>query len=123
MRINIYVASGSIQVKKEKVRRLVRKVLNDEAKDFAEINVILADDQYLRKLNETYFGKKRSTNVISFDLGDVAEIYVSRDQARDVKELHYFIVHGLLHIVGYDHRKKKERLDMNNKCLEYLAHE
>ena len=102
MRINIYVASGSMRVKKEKVRRLVRRVLNDEVKDFVETNVILADDQYLRELNETYFVKKRSTNVISFDLGDVAEIYVSQDQARDVKELYYFIVHGLLHIVGYE---------------------
>ena len=81
-----------MRVKKEKVRRLVRRVLDDEVKDFAEINVILADDQYLRELNETYFGRRRSTNVISFDLGDVAEIYVSQDQARDVRELYYFII-------------------------------
>ena len=123
MRINIYVTSGSMRVKKEKVRRLVRRVLDDEVKDFAEINVILADDQYLRELNETYFERRRSTNVMSFDLGDVAEIYVSQDQARDVRELYYFIIHGLLHLVGYDHRRKKESMDMENKCLEYLAHE
>lgn len=123
MRINIYKASGAMRVGEERVRRLVRKALGDEGKDFSEINVILADDQYLRGLNETWFHKKRSTNVISFNLGDVAEIYVSQDRARDVEELYYFILHGLLHVIGYDHRDEKESLCMEKKCLEYLGHE
>jgi probable rRNA maturation factor len=123
MRINIYKASGSMKVRKGEVRRLVRKALGDEGKDFSEINVILADDQYLRGLNETWFRKKHSTNVISFNLGDVAEIYISQDSASDVEELYYFILHGLLHVIGYHHRDEKESLNMEKKCLEYLAHE
>ena len=123
MRINIYAVSSLMPVVKEMIRRLLKKALRHEGKFFLEVNVILADDRYLRALNETFFRKKRSTNVISFNLGDVAEIYVSQDQARDIKELYYFIVHGLLHAVGYDHRNQKESVNMERKCLEYITHE
>lgn len=123
MRINIYTTSGRVKVKKENIRKIVRTALEKEGKEFSEVNLILADDQYLRVLNETYFRKRRTTNVISFNLGEVAEIYVSRDQAGDVDELYYLIMHGLLHVLGYDHRDKKASSRMREKCLEYLARE
>jgi rRNA maturation RNase YbeY len=51
---------------------------------------------------------------------EVSEIYVSQERAKDNEELYYYIIHGLLHIIGYDHRNKKEELLMGNKCCEYL---
>jgi probable rRNA maturation factor len=123
MRINFYTPAGKTRVEKAKVRRLIRKALQREHKQFETVNVILADDAYLQRLNENYFKKKKTTNVISFDLGSVAEIYVSEQQARDKYDLHYYIMHGLLHTIGYDHRTKKEEQHMQEKCEGYLLDE
>jgi probable rRNA maturation factor len=123
MRINIYTPGVRMQVDKVRVRRLIRNALKNERKEFETVNVIVVDDTYLQQLNETYFKKKKTTNVISFDLGSVAEIYVSEQQARDDYELRYYIMHGLLHTIGYDHRTKKDEQRMKNKCQEYLSDE
>jgi rRNA maturation RNase YbeY len=121
MRIHIYTTGGRTRAKKKEVRRLIRKALTSEKKEFETVNVILADDAYLQLLNETYFKKKKTTNVISFNLGEVAEIYISENQARDAYELHYYILHGLLHTIGYDHTNHKEESLMDEKCRGYLG--
>lgn len=123
MRIDVYATSGRTRAKKTKIKRLIKKVLAAEDKQLAAVNVILTDDQYLTRLNEMYFKKKHATNVISFDLGEVSEIYVCEDRADDVYELYYFILHGLLHVIGYDHRNKREERLMKKKCVEYLSDE
>jgi ssRNA-specific RNase YbeY (16S rRNA maturation enzyme) len=123
MRIDIYVTSGRTRANKTKIKRLIEKVLAAEDRQFTAVNVILTDDQYLTRLNEMYFKKKRATNVISFNLGEVSEIYVSEDRAGDVYELYYFILHGLLHAIGYDHRDRREDRSMEKKCVEYLRDE
>ena len=123
MRIDIFATSGRTRAKKAKVRRLIQKALAAEEKTFKAVNVIIADDEYLANLNETYFKKKRATNVIAFNLGEESEIYVSEDRASDTYELYYFILHGLLHTIGYDHRNKKENKAMEDKCVAYLRDE
>lgn len=120
VRINVYqAAGGQRRVDQAAIRRLVRRVLKAEKMELEALNIVLADDPYLRRLNERFFGKKRGTNVIAFDLGGIAEIYVSQDRARDVFDLRYYIIHGLLHVAGYEHREGKESARMRKKCLEY----
>ena len=123
MRIDIFATSGRTRAKKVKVKRLINKALSAEGREFKGVNVIITDDEYLARLNETYFKKKRPTNVIAFNLGEESEIYVSEDRAADAYELYYFILHGLLHTIGYDHLTKKDEKIMESKCLEYLKDE
>ncbi len=123
MRINIFSTGEKACTEKREVRKLIRKALAGERKSFKTVNVILADDQYLRRLNTIYFKKKKSTNVISFGLGQVAEIYVSDKYMKDTYELLYYILHGLLHTIGYDHISKKDETLMDEKCREYLGDE
>jgi probable rRNA maturation factor len=123
MRINVYNTTDRQRIDIPSIRRLVKKVLNDEGHDLPAVNIIIADGRYLRRLNETYLNRKRTTSVISFNLGEVSEIYVSDKMARDSYELNYYIVHGLLHLLGYDHRNKREGADMHKKCTEYLSSE
>jgi ssRNA-specific RNase YbeY (16S rRNA maturation enzyme) len=87
------------------------------------VNVVIADDKYLARLNERYFKKKRATNVIAFNLGEESEIYVSEDRASDTYELYYYILHGLLHTIGYDHTSKGADKTMEDKCVAYLKDE
>ncbi|MDH4211415.1 MAG: rRNA maturation RNAse YbeY [candidate division WOR-3 bacterium] len=123
MRINIYNTTDRQRIDRPSIRRLVKKVLKDERKDLPAVNIIIADGRYLRRLNEIFLNRKRTTNVISFNLGEVSEIYLCDKMARDSYELNYYIVHGLLHLLGYDHRNKREGADMHRKCAEYLSNE
>lgn len=102
------------------MRKLIRKVVKKEKAKLDTLNIIITDNTYLKKLNALFFKKNRPTNVISFNMDDVSEIYVSRDKSRSNEELLYYIIHGLLHIIGYEHRNAKEELFMENKCLDYL---
>ncbi|HEC78778.1 MAG TPA: rRNA maturation RNase YbeY [candidate division WOR-3 bacterium] len=102
--------------------KLVKKIIAEEKFKLQRLNIIIADDDYLKKLNKLFFKKNRPTNVISFNLDEVSEIYVSFNQAKDVSELYYYIIHGLLHILGYDHTNRKEEKIMDDKCLKYLKY-
>jgi probable rRNA maturation factor len=85
-----------------------------------DLHVIIVDDVYITRLNSEFFSRNRPTNVISFDLDDVREIYVSCDQARDDDDLYYFIAHGLMHLIGYTHDDPRQEKIMNDKCTNYL---
>lgn len=121
MRIYIFDRSQSTSVDKKKIVAIIKKVLRQEKAKLNKVNVVIERDNYLKKLNKMFFKKDRATNVISFNLDEVSEIYVSYDQVKSPEELYYCIVHGLLHIIGYDHRNSQESKKMRNKCLYYTS--
>lgn len=122
VQVNIFNPSGCTFVNKKELRTLVQKVTHAESKAISVLNIIIADDAYLRKLNKAYLNKNRATNVMSFNMDEVSEIYVSCDRTQNREDLHYFIIHGLLHLLGYDHKTKEEQEHMESRCLEYLEH-
>jgi len=100
----------------------------------AEASIVLGDDALLRALNRTYRGKDRPTNVLSFPfqpppgaeqdrcLGDVvlAVETVAREAGEQgiapVHHLQHLVVHGLLHLLGFDHENDAQAEAM--ECLE-----
>ena len=122
MQIAIFFAGVSLSIRKAKLVNLARLVLRKERKKIARLNIVITDNQHLREINRKFLRKNRVTNVISFDMGDVAEIYVSKDRARNKEELIYFIIHGLLHVIGYEHRNQRDEVLMEKKCFEYLEY-
>ena len=93
----------------------------------AIFNVIIVDNEYIHKLNKEYRNIDRETDVISFALEDdktfnldiriLGDIYISIDKAKSqsmeyhhslLRELCFLAVHGMLHLLGYDHMKKDE---------------
>ncbi len=97
-------------------------MLKEEGFQLGKLNIVIADNSYLKKLNKMFFRKDRPTNVISFNMDEVSEIYISYNKVKNRDDLYYYIIHGLLHIIGYDHRNKKEDRIMENKCFEYLTY-
>lgn len=100
----------------------------------SRVDLILVDDHIIRSINRDHRGQDRPTDVLSFsyladidgERGDdvVGEIYVSwetleRDaKSRDLEVDHLFLrvgVHGLLHVVGYDHETDREATRMENE--------
>ena len=98
----------------------------------AEVSITLTNDKNIRKINNQYRGINKPTNVLSFELGDdilLGDIFISFDtvmrQARDEKisfEEHvaHMVVHGVLHLLGYDHIKDKDATVMEGKEVTIL---
>ena len=110
-----------------------------EAEGEFEASVMLTDDAQIRELNRTWRGKDKPTNVLSFPapeqpgvagprhLGDIALAYETlvRESEEESKELaHHFahlIVHGVLHLLGYDHEVEAEADIMEGLEVKALA--
>ncbi|MCL2182917.1 MAG: rRNA maturation RNase YbeY [Chitinispirillia bacterium] len=94
--------------------------------------VILCSDCTIRRLNRRYRGKDKPTDVLSFPFGDddlLGEVYISLQRAKVQarrfgltyeEELKRLLIHGLLHLMGYDHHKKAGREAMEAKERAYF---
>lgn len=91
-------------------------------------NVIIVDNEEIHKINKEYRGIDRPTDVISFALEDddtfikteqriLGDIYISIDKAIEqaneyghnlLRELCFLTIHGILHLLGYDHMEKAD---------------
>ena len=98
-----------------------------------EVSLLLCDDVFIQNLNKTWRGKDRPTNVLSFPteepalLGDIVVAYetTAREAVEEGKSLSdhlsHLIVHGVLHLVGYDHEDEAEAEAMEQLESEVLA--
>ncbi len=113
------------KVKLGLIRDLAREVLKDLGCGDAELSVVLTDDNAIQGLNKRYLNKDRPTDVLSFPmfphpasriphpviLGDVViSVETAKMQAehRGVKadeEFARLLIHGILHLLGFDHEK------------------
>ncbi|MFH1199212.1 MAG: rRNA maturation RNase YbeY [Candidatus Omnitrophota bacterium] len=119
-----------LAVSPTKIKRTVLKALSARgAKRAGEITVCFVNDKEIRRINAKYLKENKPTDVIAFNLGETADIVVSTDTAiRQAKifktsaiyELYLYVVHGVLHISGYDDKTLKERNSMNAKAALIL---
>lgn len=135
-RVLVYNLNKKFRLNLTSLKKLARIILEKE-KAKTTVNLIFIDDGYMKKLNSKFRGKNKATDVLSFPLeseadGDspfLGEVYVSYQQAQRQaqeyrvsfqKELQRLVAHGILHLLGYDHRTKKEALEMRTKEELYL---
>ena len=115
-------------------------VIKKENLENCLFNVIIVDNDYIHKLNKEYRGIDRPTDVISFALEDevdnvkldfrvLGDIYISLDKTYEqaklynhsfLRELSFLTIHGLLHLLGYDHMVKEDEEIMFKKQDELL---
>lgn len=83
-----------------------------------ELSVVIVGRSAMRKMNNEYRGKNAETDVLSFDYGEliicapVAEAQAKEHSLSLADELSLLFVHGLLHIMGYDHEQPGDRKEM-----------
>ncbi len=95
-------------------------------------NIIIVNNEEIHKINREYRGVDRETDVISFALEDddtfismevrvLGDIYISIDKAKEQaesyghslkRELSFLTIHGLLHLLGYDHMEEEDEKKM-----------
>ncbi len=115
---------------KRKITRLAVKILKELSIENKELSILITDDREIRSLNRKYLGKDLATDVLSFPMEDsvlIGDVVVSLETAEKqakrfsvttTEELARLIVHGVLHLMGYEHvnggrqagkMKRKER--------------
>ena len=142
IKVNIEVEQTSAKGIKASCKKVLAKALEHLQVNNCTVTLILTNDEAIAKINKTYRNKKGPTDVISFAYREapmpiidtqehLGDIFISVDTAqRQAKEynvslqeeLQRLIVHGVLHLLGYDHEKSsyKKRV-MQKKEEEILA--
>lgn len=133
--INFNYLGRRPKLDKERIRLWLNKVARKNKFEISELNYSFCTDAYLLEVNLQYLDHDYFTDIITFDLGDEAnsiegDIYISIDRVRDNaktlgagfdQELLRVIVHGLLHLIGYNDKTPKEEKKMRaleNICME-----
>ncbi len=119
----------------DEIKKVVHYALDKEQLRYVVFNIIFVDDMFITSLNHDYRGQNKSTDVISFalednltiDLGEyrlLGDIYISIDTAKRqadeyghslLRELSFLAIHGLLHLLGYDHMNEEDEKVMFEK--------
>ncbi len=135
------VNHGRLTAARRLSRRLITQTLTEvtkalHLKEDVEISIAFVSESQMRKLNSRWRGKNRVTDVLSFELdeGEVfGEVLISYEQAaRQAKtmkhstrdEITFLLVHGVLHLFGYDHerpRDAKKMFPLQTKILKHLG--
>ena len=121
-------ATAAIPAVEDEARELVRS-LSDALPAEAELSVYLVRDERMRELNETWREQDRPTDVLSFSqegdgpggetlLGDVvinldaAQRQATEHDLEPAEEIRFLLIHGVLHLLGFDHHTDDERSSM-----------
>lgn len=135
MKITIKNLQNKLPIRPRKIKNLIRKVIKGEGvKKSGWINICFVDNPLIKKFNAKFLKTNSATDVLAFNLGEggkpiLADIMISTDtaikQARNFKttpdyELLLYVVHGILHILGFGDRTKTQIKMMREKENEYV---
>jgi len=117
------------------MREIVRAVLREEGVSEAEISLAFVDNPAIHQLNKRYLGHDEPTDVLSFPMSDpgskrlTGELVIGAELAQieaesrghDVQaELALYVIHGLLHLCGYDDKSSSDAEEMRERERDYL---
>ena len=137
MKLDIQNLQSIAKIDKKKVIECVDRVLNAMGEKDAELSLMLVNDMYIRNLNWKYRRSDSATDVLAFPMRDarglsgsvLGDVVVSAEtaqrEARKRKkdfqeELDLYLIHGILHLLGYSDEKPRARKKMHDKEQEIL---
>lgn len=141
MEIEVFnLTKENLEKELDELKEFLINVCHDEKLDNVIFNVIIVDNKKIHEINKEYRNIDRETDVISFALEDdktfnrddirmLGDIYISIDKVRSQaeeyghsfkRELYFLSIHGLLHLLGYDHMTKEDEKVMFSKQEEVL---
>ncbi len=139
MKIQIKNKQTKVKVEKRRIRKTVSTLFEILCCQDKEISVFFTDDDHIKKLNNDYLGRNKSTNVLSFSLQEgeyggvnphiMGDIVISVDTAKKdaskghltfEQEIDFLLIHGMLHLLGYHHENtsRKQANEMRKKERE-----
>lgn len=104
-----------------------------EKREIAYLNFIFCSDNYILKMNKKYLNHDYFTDVITFNYNEdktlKGDIFISKDTVSDnskiynvsfENELNRVMIHGVLHLIGYNDKNESEKAEMKSKENQYL---
>jgi rRNA maturation RNase YbeY len=126
----------ALALNEETLGRLIRHVVDAEGATLTHVSVVLSDHATVRRLNREYLDHDYNTDVLAFSLredpeGDdvEGEVYVDLDTAAErheefdasfEREAYRYVVHGVLHLLGYDDATEAGNQAMRSREDDYL---
>lgn len=115
-------------------RKWLKLVAESEICRIGDISVIFCSDNYILDINQRYLSHDYFTDIITFDYREgnrlSGDLFISVDSVKENSveygtefndELNRVIVHGLLHIIGYDDHTEEQTREMRSKENYYLS--
>ena len=133
--VHFYFEKVGLTLKERgKLKCFINSLIAKEKKNLNNLNYIFCNDNALLEINRKYLNHNFYTDVISFDLSSsrkeiLADIYISVDRIREnaksfkitmEEELHRVMLHGLLHLCGYNDKTEVQRQIIRKKEDFYL---
>jgi len=133
MKLNYEINDNyKVDFKYDYLKKVIKRTLKHENVRNVYFSIIFVDEKEIQKINKEYRGIDKVTDVISFALEDnsniiyndtrvLGDIYIciprTKEQAENYghsikRELSFLTVHGLLHLLGYDHMEKEDEEKM-----------
>ncbi len=136
MKLEITDLQKFYPINKNKIKKLVNNILKIEKRD-AELSLVFVDNKRIKRINKTFLGHNYATDVLSFAYHEspmansvAGEILVSVETAANCAQKHgssvegeiaLYVTHGLLHLLGYDDKQKKDAKKMHQREGELLS--
>jgi probable rRNA maturation factor len=136
MRIAIASPQEIVPLDRSRLRQVARAVLEGEGVQEAEVSLALVDNPSIHQLNLRYLQHDEPTDVLSFPLSEpnaarlAGELVISAEMAsaqaasrgHEVQaELALYVIHGLLHLCGYDDQTENQAQEMRQRERHYLG--
>lgn len=119
------------------IRTWIKKIIRNEKKQAGEVSFVFCSNEYLLTLNQTFLKKNTLTDIITFPLTDsvdivagdifisipMVELNAAKFKQPFQTELYRVMAHGVLHLIGYKDKTKREKLEMTLKedlCLTLI---
>ncbi len=119
---------------KENISKWIQNVISEEGKETGEVTYIFCSDDYLHKINLEHLKHDSFTDVITFDYCNEnivnTDVFISIDRVKEnaisfntsfQNELNRVIIHGILHLVGYDDKSDSDKEVIRSKEDFYLS--
>jgi probable rRNA maturation factor len=135
-RVSVASPQASVPIDRGRMREVARAVLEGEGQVEGEISLAFVDNETIQRLNQRYLDHDEPTDVLSFPLSDAhakklsGELVIGAEVARaqaesrghDVQaELALYVIHGLLHLCGYDDDSAAAAAQMRERERHYLS--
>ena len=132
--INIFNKALNLKIEDSKVRELVHLTLNETRYEKINLSFIFCNDQTLNDFKVKYFNDDVLTDIVTFPIRNdselEAEIYISHEMAtqnaKEFKvslnnEISRLIVHGILHLIGFNDTTKEKKKEMFEKQEQVIS--
>ena len=135
MKVNFFLEDiASFKILKYPIRNVIRIISSEEKIKFSDINIIFCSDKYLLDINKQYLNHDYYTDIITFDYKNVksisSDIFISIDRVTEnalvhnvafLNELHRIIIHGVLHLCGYEDNTFQNKQQMSIRENYFLT--